>query len=109
VVLGLVVGKTVGISTASWIAVRLGVGRLPPGVAWPHLVGAAAVAGIGFTVSLFVTELALDGAGLVSEATFGILVASVLAGAFGFVLLRRAPAAADGDALGDAASRPPRS
>lgn len=101
VILGLVLGKAVGISAASWVAVRLGIGRLPTGVGWSHIVGTAAVAGIGFTVSLFVTELAFDQATLVAEAKLGILVASILAGFVGFLVLRRAPAAVDGDALGD--------
>lgn len=101
VVLGLVIGKVVGISAASWVAVRLGIGRLPTGVRWAHLVGMAALAGIGFTVSLFITELAFEEPSLQAEAKVGILVASVLAGGLGYLLLRRAPDAAGGDALGD--------
>ena len=101
VILGLVVGKVVGISAAGWVAVRLGIGRLPIGVRWSHLVGTAAVAGIGFTVSLFITELAFEEPLLQEEAKVGILVASALAGGLGYLLLRRAPHAADGDALGD--------
>ncbi len=89
VILGLVLGKTVGISAATWVAVRLGVGRLPAGVGWSHVLGTAAVAGIGFTVSLFVTELAFDDAGLVDQAKVGILSGSILAGTAGFLLLRR--------------------
>jgi NhaA family Na+:H+ antiporter len=100
VILGLVVGKTVGISIASWLAVRMGLGRLPAGVGWSHLVGTAAVAGIGFTVSLFVTELAFGDPGLAAAAKVGILVGSIVAGLVGFLLLRRAPAAAEGEALG---------
>jgi NhaA family Na+:H+ antiporter len=100
VILGLVVGKTVGISIASGIAVRMGVGRLPAGVGWSHIVGTAAVGGIGFTVSLFVTELAFDDPALAGAAKVGILAASILAGLVGFLLLRRAPAAAEGEALG---------
>ena len=101
VVLGLVVGKVVGIWASAWVAVRMGIGRLPTGVQWSHLVGTAAVAGIGFTVSLFVAELAFDSPSLREEAKIGILVASVLAGAAGSLLLRRAPAAADGEAPRD--------
>ena len=52
---GLVVGKLVGVTAFSWLAVRLGLGRLPAGAGWSHVVGVAAVAGIGFTVSLFIT------------------------------------------------------
>jgi Na+:H+ antiporter, NhaA family len=90
-VLGLVVGKPLGIAGAGALAVRLRIARLPAGAAWSHLVGTAAVGGIGFTVSLFVTELAFDRASLVGEAKVGILAASLLAGVLGFVLLRRAP------------------
>ena len=107
VILGLVFGKTVGISAASWVAVRMGVGRLPAGVAWSHVVGTAATAGIGFTVSIFVAELAFDDAGMAAEAKIGILAASLLAGFLGFVLLRRAPAAAEGEELGNVADRRP--
>jgi Na+:H+ antiporter, NhaA family len=88
VVLGLVVGKVVGITAASLVAVRTGLGRLPPGCGWRHLIGVSAVAGIGFTVSLFITDLAFSDAALADEAKLGILAASVLAGALGFAILR---------------------
>ena len=100
VILGLVLGKVAGISAASWLAVRVGVGRLPAGVGWSHLVGTAATAGIGFTVSIFVTDLAFDDAGLAAEAKVGILAASILAGLLGLLVLRRAPASAGQEALG---------
>jgi NhaA family Na+:H+ antiporter len=83
VVVGLVVGKTVGVSVASLLAVRFGVGRLPPGVTSRHVVGAGALAGIGFTVSLFVTELAFGESELGTHARLGVLIASVLAAALG--------------------------
>jgi len=89
VVVGLVVGKLVGVSVATWLGVRLGLGRLPPGATPTGVVGIAAVAGIGFTVSLFVTELAFDDPALQDEAKIGILVASAIAGALGTLLLRR--------------------
>jgi NhaA family Na+:H+ antiporter len=88
IVLGLVVGKPLGISLGSFVAVRAGIARLPAGVAWRDLVGAAAVAGIGFTVSLFVAELAFASVALVNTAKIGILSASILAGAVGYGLLR---------------------
>ncbi|HYG73262.1 MAG TPA: Na+/H+ antiporter NhaA, partial [Actinomycetota bacterium] len=80
----------VGIVAASVLAVRWGVGRLPEGVSWRHLAGTAAVAGIGFTVSLFITELAFADAGSAAEAKIGILAASIAAGAVGFLVLRSA-------------------
>ncbi|TMK66806.1 MAG: Na+/H+ antiporter NhaA [Actinobacteria bacterium] len=90
IVLGLVVGKPLGISLGSFVAVRTGIARLPAGVAWRDLVGAAAVAGIGFTVSLFVAELAFANLALVTTAKIGILSASIVAGAVGYGLLRLA-------------------
>jgi NhaA family Na+:H+ antiporter len=101
VVVGLVLGKILGISAAGWLAVRLGIGRLPTGVGWQHLIGTAAVAGIGFTVSLFIAELAFEAPDIRAHAKVGILAASALAGVAGAVLLHRAPRAAEGEALRD--------
>ena len=91
VVLGLVLGKTVGVLGGAWIAVRLGVGRLPGSVTWRHMLGLAATAGIGFTVALFVTGLSFTDQTLTSSAKIGILLASTVAGVAGFVLLRSLP------------------
>jgi NhaA family Na+:H+ antiporter len=87
IVVGLVVGKTVGIAAMSWLAIRLRVGEAPVGVRWRHLIGAAAVAGIGFTVSLFITGLAFTEAQLAAEAKVGVLSGSVVAGLIGAVIL----------------------
>jgi Na+:H+ antiporter, NhaA family len=87
VVLGLVVGKLVGVSGAAWLAVRLGIGTLPEGARWGQLVGVAALAGIGFTVSLFVAGLAFPTAGAEDAAKLGVLIASGLASALGVTLL----------------------
>jgi Na+/H+ antiporter NhaA len=87
VVLGLLVGKTVGIWGASLLAVAVRAARLPAGVDRGSLLGAAAVAGIGFTVSLFVTELAFLRRDLIDEAKVGILAGSALAGILGYVVL----------------------
>ena len=87
VILGLVIGKPVGITLASWLAVRLGVGRLPAGVAWRSLLGVASIAGIGFTVSLFVTELAFDEPLLGDEAKIGVLAASLASALLGSLLV----------------------
>ena len=91
VFVGLVAGKLAGITAASWLATRLGLARLPSGVDWRHMTGAAAVAGIGFTVSLFITGLAFDDRGPVTEAKVGILLASLCAGVLGAGLLARRP------------------
>ena len=88
IVVGLVAGKTIGISLASFLAVRLGLGTLPRGMTMRHVLGAAALAGIGFTVSLFVTDLAFEDEVLRDEAKVGVLAASVLAAALGWLLFR---------------------
>lgn len=88
ILLGLVAGKPLGIVGLAWLATRLRIAATPEGMTWGHLVGVGMVAGIGFTVSLFVTQLAFDDARRVDEARIGVLVASVLAGAIGFAFLR---------------------
>ncbi|HEX6312357.1 MAG TPA: Na+/H+ antiporter NhaA [Acidimicrobiia bacterium] len=87
VIVGLVVGKTVGISGAVAIAVRFRLGRLPAGVHARQILGAATLAGIGFTVSLFIAELSFDDELLLGDAKIGILVASVIAGVAGALIL----------------------
>ncbi len=96
VVAGLVLGKLVGIAGAITLATRLGLGRLPEGITSRHVLGMAGVAGIGFTVSLFIAGLAFDSAsGLEPAAKIGILGASAVAGAVGAGILvaahRRTP------------------
>ena len=88
VLLGLVVGKPVGIFLFSLAAVKLGIGRLPPGVSWSHLAGLGVVAGIGFTVALYVTGLSFVDPVLTSSAKLGVLAASTIAGTLGFLALR---------------------
>jgi NhaA family Na+:H+ antiporter len=95
VVVGLVVGKTVGITGGAWLATRAGIAELPSGATWREIIGAGALGGIGFTVSLFITALAFDAPDLVGAAKIGILAASVLATALGAVLLRGRPTAAE--------------
>jgi NhaA family Na+:H+ antiporter len=87
VLLGLVVGKPLGIMTAVAVAVRLKIGALPAGVRLKHLSGISLIAGIGFTVSLFVADLSFEGA-LLGEAKVAILTASALAAALGSLLVR---------------------
>jgi NhaA family Na+:H+ antiporter len=91
VVVGLVVGKAVGVVGCSWLAVRIGLGRLPAGTTWRHLTGIGVTAGIGFTVALFVSGLGFRDARLVSSAKAGVLLASATAGVIGFLVLRFAP------------------
>ncbi len=90
VALGLVVGKAVGVTAATWLAVRTGLGRLPEGATWPMVAGVGTVAGIGFTVSLFIAELAFDPGPLQDAAKIGVLGASTLAALAGALVLVRA-------------------
>jgi NhaA family Na+:H+ antiporter len=87
---GLVVGKVAGISGATWVAVRTGVGRLPQGATWPMVVAVATVAGVGFTVSLFVADLAYGTGPLGDAARTGVLGGSTVAAVLGTLLLARA-------------------
>ena len=87
VVAGLVVGKPLGIVTAAWLAHRSGLASLPSDCSMRHIVGVGTVAGIGFTVSLFITGLAFGDPTLVADAKLAVLVASVAAAAFGAALL----------------------
>ncbi len=87
---GLVVGKIVGVFGFTWIGQRLPFTSSPQGMTNGHLVGLAAVAGIGFTVSLFITGLAFDDETIIDQAKIGILFASAVAGVLGLMLLSRA-------------------
>jgi NhaA family Na+:H+ antiporter len=89
IVAGLVVGKLVGITGATLLALRLRWGALPEGVTRGELVGLAALAGIGFTVSLFIAGLAFDSEALINEAKVGILAGSLISGVLGTLLLLR--------------------
>jgi NhaA family Na+:H+ antiporter len=94
VVLGLVAGKLAGIAGATVLATRTSLGRLPAGVEPRHVLGAAAVGGIGFTVSLFITGLAYADEAFQAQAKIGILAGSLLAALLGAVILSwRGPAA----------------
>jgi len=87
VVVGLVGGKILGVVAGAALAVKLRVGELPGGVGWGHIAGAAALAGIGFTVSLFITDLAFADAELQAAAKIGVLGASALASVIGATIL----------------------
>jgi NhaA family Na+:H+ antiporter len=89
VAVGLVVGKAFGISLFAWLAVQLGLAELPRHTTWADIMGIAVVAGVGFTVSLFITELAFDDPLLLDRAKLGIFVGSALAGILGYSILRR--------------------
>ena len=91
IILGLVFGKQMGIMLFSWLAIRLGVAELPKGTTWRHIWGASWLAGIGFTMALFIDSLAFeDNVGLLNTAKVAILVASLVAGVVGYLILRTA-------------------
>src|ERR687894_559492 len=89
IVAGLLLGKQFGITLFAWLAVKSGVSEMPQGVTWMHIYGASWLAGIGFTMSLFISDLAFAGSSLLDVAKLGILAASVIAGIAGFLILRR--------------------
>jgi NhaA family Na+:H+ antiporter len=100
IVLGLAVGKPVGIVAATAAAVATGLCRLPSDLAWRHVLGAGLLGGIGFTMSIFITNLAFgDQAGVVTASKMAILLASLASGLAGFAWLKwhGAPLAADAD------------
>lgn len=84
---GLVLGKPLGIASFAWGGVRAGLARFPPGVGVRHMIGLGLVAGVGFTVSIFIAGLALSEE-RVNTAKLGILAASAVAGTAGYLLLR---------------------
>lgn len=89
ILLGLIVGKPIGVTLFALAAVTFGLCRLPNDLAWRHVFGAGALAGIGFTMSIFITNLAFVGAGdLVNDSKMAILIASILSGIIGFVWLK---------------------
>jgi Na+/H+ antiporter NhaA len=90
VVVGLVIGKLVGIALATWTGVRAGLGHLPVGVGLGQVLGGAALSGIGFTVSLLVANLAFADPTLRDQAVVGVLIAAVLATLLGWIAFRAA-------------------
>ncbi len=91
---GLVLGKQLGVFASAWLAVRLGLGALPAGLDWRQLYGAALLAGIGFTMSLFVTALAFDASAPAAAAKVAVLLGSLLSALAGLAVVHRATAAA---------------
>ena len=87
IAVGLVIGKPVGMLAASLLAVRLGLAVKPDAYSWPQLLGAGALAGIGFTMSLYIAHKAFPDPGVFAAAKVGIFVASLVAGAAGAAIL----------------------
>ncbi|WP_438957481.1 Na+/H+ antiporter NhaA [Porticoccus sp.] len=91
IALGLFIGKQVGVFGSCWIAVRLGAAKLPKDMSWGGLYGVAALCGIGFTMSLFISSLAFEGIDikLIFDERLGILAGSIMSGVIGYLVLRR--------------------
>ncbi|WP_343670816.1 Na+/H+ antiporter NhaA [Chitinophaga sp.] len=89
IIAGLLIGKFAGIFTFTWLMVKMKLASLPANARWTHIGGVAILAGIGFTMSLFITGLAFNEGTFTDQAKYGILVASFLAGTIGLIVLRR--------------------
>jgi NhaA family Na+:H+ antiporter len=87
---GLLLGKPLGVAGFVFLAVKSGLTRLPPGVTWPAMIGVGLLAGIGFTMSLFIASLAFADRATLDQAKVGVLAASVIAALAGLALLRNA-------------------
>ena len=114
VAFGLILGKPTGITIAVWMATRFGA-TLPTGATWPTVFGVACLAGIGFTMSLFISGLALPDAALLAQAKLGIVTASMVAGVVGASIIcfnaaptKTAPAASADEDLSSGERRRPR-
>lgn len=86
---GLFVGKQIGVFGATWLTVRSGLARLPDGVTWRHIYGLACLAGIGFTMSLFIGGLSFADPALMNAVRLGVLSGSALSAVVGYVVLYR--------------------
>lgn len=91
VLLGLLIGKPIGILLSTWVLTRLKLGRLPRSMTWRQLAGIGFLSSIGFTMSMFVTALAFTDPAQIVQAKVGIFSASLIGGVVGYVLLRTAP------------------
>lgn len=89
IIIGLVVGKPLGLAGASWLAVRSGLADLPDGIDWRMMLGACILGGIGFTMSIFIASLAFPDVARLEAAKLAILIASLIAGVAGIMLLSR--------------------
>lgn len=88
IIMGLVIGKPLGIWFFSFIAVVLGLSELPAELKWKNIIGAGLLGGIGFTMSIFITLLAYDNQSIIDNSKIAILIASLIAGTLGFIFLK---------------------
>ncbi|MCX7889079.1 MAG: Na+/H+ antiporter NhaA [Rhodobacteraceae bacterium] len=107
IALGLFLGKQIGVLGTTWAMVRLGLARLPHGASWTQVYGVACIAGIGFTMSLFIGSLGFEDPAMMNGVRIGVLSGSAAAALLGYLVLRLARAA-PADAPAEAAARPAR-
>ncbi len=98
IALGLFLGKQIGVAGFAWLGVRLGFCRLPSGTTWRQMYAVALLAGIGFTMSLFIGTLAFADPAMTNGVRLGVLTGSIASGVIGFVMLRRAIGVREGEA-----------
>lgn len=91
IIVGLFAGKTIGVTLFSWIGVKLKLGSLPTRSGWKHIIGLGMLAGIGFTMSIFISLLSFSDELHITEAKFAVLCASVISGLVGFIFLKSIP------------------
>ena len=89
IIFGLVIGKQVGITLMAWLVTKIGLSDRISGVTWKQIYGTAMLAGIGFTMSLFISNLAFDDPALLANAKVGILAASAISAGLGWIVLSR--------------------
>ena len=89
VMVGLVIGKPLGIWLFSFIAVGLGLSKIPPDITWKNIFGAGLLGGIGFTMSIFITLLAFDNTDIINNSKIAVLIASFISGTIGYLWLKR--------------------
>lgn len=90
IIAGLIVGKTVGILTTCYISTKLKISSLPENANWMHITGTGLLAGIGFTMSIFISILSFDDQLLIDEAKFAVLIGSLISGLLGYLVLSSA-------------------
>jgi NhaA family Na+:H+ antiporter len=89
IIVGLFFGKQIGIFIFTWLAVKLKIASMPSGISWKQIYSAGILAGVGFTMSLFIANLAFPGNELLNISKVGILVASILSGVVGYIMLKK--------------------
>ena len=99
IALGLIVGKQIGVFGATWATVKLGFAQLPHGVTWAHIYGLSCLAGIGFTMSLFIGSLSFADPELMNAVRLGVLSGSLISGVVGFAVLRMSATAQEEEAV----------